>query len=147
MNYLYDNDVLWKSYAFKICGCKDLAGDLVHEMYIKLHKKTEINKGYIYLTLKSLFIDYLRKKIKTVSLDETMTVKDINDSSLKIDYGFHKGEVYDSLSKLKWFDREILKMTNEYSLRACESFTGVNHVVLRYHKEKALNKLRKLWKQ
>ena len=146
MSFLYDNDVLWKSYAFKICGCKDLANDLVHDMYIKLHEKTEINKGYIYLTLKSLFIDHLRKNVKTISIDEAIEKRQIDCKTSKIDKGYKKGEVYESLSKLKWFDREILKMTSEYSLRACESFTGVNHVLLRYHKEKALNKLRKLWK-
>ena len=51
----------------------------------------------------------------------------------------------ESLKRLKWFDREVLKLTHDNSLRVCGELTGVHYTVLNYHKTKALKKLKKIY--
>lgn len=62
IQFLPDNDKLWKKYALKICRDKDLANDLVQEMYLKLFDKEKLNKSYVYMTLLTLFYDFKNKK-------------------------------------------------------------------------------------
>lgn len=72
------------------CNYQD-AQDIVQEMYLKISKienkdkfrygKDDINKYYIYMTLKNLFIDIKRKKLLTESLllnDELDLPEDAN---------------------------------------------------------------------
>jgi len=46
------------------------------------------------------------------------------------------------LQNMKWFDREILLLTHEFSLRKAQDEVGVYYGVLNYHKNKALKKLK-----
>ena len=75
-------------------GCpKDLCEDLTQEMYIKIDaylKKTDnnimyeddINIYFVYLTLRSLFTDYVRKnnKIKKVEINESILEKKVDEN-------------------------------------------------------------------
>lgn len=135
---LSKDDMTWKHYAYLICGDKELSQDLVQDMYIKLYKKEKVNKRYVYRTLQALFIDHLRKQKETVSIESLYYLEENSD---RID----TTHLEDCLKRLKWFDREILKMTHSNSLRACEKLTGVNYSVLNYHKTKALKKLKILY--
>ena len=57
---LSKKDKIWREIAFKICGDHSKADDLVQEMYLKLYsQKKQINSGYIYATLRSIFIECL----------------------------------------------------------------------------------------
>tara|TARA_B110000858_G_C17632738_1_gene394277 strand:+ start:200 stop:808 length:609 start_codon:yes stop_codon:yes gene_type:complete len=83
LELIYKKHKLWMSYLKKL-GCpENLCEDITQEMYIKIDsylKKTnndimyndDINNYFIYLTLKSLFIDYTRKakRIKMVELED-----------------------------------------------------------------------------
>lgn len=61
---LHNNHNLWLRFALKICGDKELSKDLVQDMYLKIHgyKKNTITTGYVYRILKSVFVDYKKKK-------------------------------------------------------------------------------------
>lgn len=78
---LFDSHKMWLSYM-KSFGCSNyIAEDLVMDMYIKIdtyYKKTnndlmfnekEINYYFVYVTLKNIYIDYLRKEHKIVEVD------------------------------------------------------------------------------
>lgn len=59
---LAQNHSLWLKMAYNICRNKDLSNDLVQDMYLKLHdKKIQINHSYVYFTIKSIFIDEVRR--------------------------------------------------------------------------------------
>lgn len=140
LEYLSQNHKTWYSYALKICGDEELSKDLVQDMYVKLHDKDKLTKSYIYDTIKSIFIDHVRKeqKQKNISIEDVYYLE-----AESIDYD--KKHLSECLQKLKWFDREVLIATHTNSLRKAEALTGVYYGVLHYHKVKALKKLKKLY--
>ena len=70
LDKLSQEDNTWRVYALDICNDKDLADDLVQDMYLKFHRNKIIrsDKGYVYWAIRNLFIDHLRKQIKDVDL-------------------------------------------------------------------------------
>lgn len=133
---LTDRDKEWRLLALKICGCPHRADDLVQEMYLKLSNAKSINSSYVYFTLKSIFIDDLRKQ-KEVPLEDYMIVKQPEGYTTQDRY-----DLLDMMDDLHWFEREILLITHEMSLRKAEEETGIHYGKLNYHKSKGLTKLK-----
>ena len=133
------NDDLWHQYALKICGCKDLSNDLVNDMYLKLHDKKEVNKGYVYRTLKSILIDYKRENKNIVSIEDyPLEIEHFDDGVLE-----KRKDVLNLMrNTLTAFERETLLYTHEMSLREAEKDSGVPYHVLHYHSKKALKKMK-----
>ena len=89
LELIYKKHQLWINYLYKN-GCPySLCEDLVQEMYIKIDTylkknnnsiryKDDINVYFIFLTLRSLFTDYIRKsnKIKIIEFQDYMLEKD-----------------------------------------------------------------------
>jgi len=85
---LYKKHKLWLKYLHNM-GCPaDLCEDITQEMYIKIDSylkknknsiryKDDINIYFIYLTLRSLYTDYVRKsnKIKMIEFEDYMLEK------------------------------------------------------------------------
>lgn len=141
LEILAKNHDTWIRYAYLICKDEELSKDLVQEMYLKLHKKSKdkADKRYVFRTINSLFIDNIRKRKNEISLEYIFNLETENNSSVY--------ELKECLSKLKMFDRGVLQLTHEYPLRQAQDLTGVHYTVLNYHKQKALNKLRKLYNE
>ena len=102
-------------------GCnKEIAEDIVQEMYYKIQLKLEkgldimynekeINYYYIFKTLRTLFYDLKRKgkNITMVSMDDIhLTTTDVN---FKEPYD----KVQKELSKMFWYDRKVFEIINE----------------------------------
>ena len=76
INELAEHDSKWREIALRITGNKVSADDLVQEMYLKLMDvDKDINGYYVTMTLKSIFIDGIRKS-KIDSHDIGMTNED-----------------------------------------------------------------------
>ena len=136
MDYLYSRDSEWKKIATKICGNKDIAKDLVNDMYIKIHdlNKKEVNKHYVSYCIYHLWIDKMSEEKKYVSFTEKIIVDDHEKTNnrLRLDR---------VLNELGLLDREILLHTHEKSLRKTGEDLKMCHVKLFYKKEKAFEKL------
>jgi DNA-directed RNA polymerase specialized sigma24 family protein len=115
---------LFKYHKEWIAMVKSLGGgqyseDVVQDMYIKikdknyLNNKKEINKFYVYLTLKSILLDKFRKESK-------INYEDINYHSEKLIYDndINEKEAYNNFidkvdNKIKdwyWYDRELFEI-------------------------------------
>ena len=131
-----DHDT-WIKYATKICGCSDYAQDLVNDMYLKIYERQpkRINKGYIYRTIKSIFIDHKRQQKEFI--DQLPELKDDEDNTLELRY-----ECLEMLKDLSPIRKVVLLETHEYSLREASKLMNVNAFTLNYHKQKGLKKLR-----
>ena len=58
---LAKKDAQWRKMSYQICKDRDLADELTQEMYLKLQNKIKpLSDGYIFVTLRSLFYDYLK---------------------------------------------------------------------------------------
>lgn len=138
----------------KTFGCtKEVAEDLVQEMYIKInyqigkgldviYKDTgEINYYYIFRTLNSVFIDLKRKgkNIKFVEIDNIEL--DFND----VDYDVANKKVKDVLSKMFWYDRKVFEIIDEgETIAEFSRKSYINYYSLYNTYNKVKSKLKKL---
>lgn len=114
--------------------------DIVQEMYIKLskhenverfYKSGKIYKGFIWITLRNMFVDYQKAKLKLekVSITEAIQLKDESESNektnaknlidLKINY------IVDSWH---WYDKKLFNLYRDSGLsyRQIEKETGIS---------------------
>lgn len=141
----FDSD--WRKIALKICGCKQLADDLVNDMYLKMHelKPKSFNRHYISYSIYHQFLNYKKQNEKTISIEQ-YHFKNYTDNTLEI-----RKRVNEILDELGIIDREILLHTHEKSLRDTSKELFMSHTKLHYKKQIALEKLLntngvKLWK-
>tara|TARA_R100001086_G_scaffold67510_1_gene31654 strand:- start:3205 stop:3648 length:444 start_codon:yes stop_codon:yes gene_type:complete len=140
---LSKRDKDWRDIAYKICGNKSLADDLVQDMYLKLHDKSydKINEWFVWVTIKNIFLNGLKQKHKKheISIELFYNIEDlVNDDNILS----KRKEVSDALDSLDLWDREILLQTSENSLRALSKETGISVSTLFHNKKIALQKLK-----
>ena len=122
LNELCKRDKEWRLLARQIISSANLpsylADDIVQEMYIKLHnKKGEYNTSYVYLTLKSITYDYLRKAKQTSELDELIPITD--------EYCDTLNEIINELQKLPYNQRTICLMKQDKTFRELAKDTDI----------------------
>ena len=142
--FKYHSEWLRISKAF---GNGDESEDVVQEMYLKLHNNNKviengkINKGYIYLTIKSITIDKYRTKEDTVQINEQITSIEETPYSDEIDTFFAENECY-------WYDKEIFYLYLLHnSYRKIQKLTGINYAAIKRsvcHVKKNLKKWKDL---
>ncbi len=154
LDELCKRDKEWRKMAFHFCKSKELADDIVQDMYIKFANYNKpINDHYIFFALKTIFLDYLRidKRIQTIALDKIFdnwnTDADnwVNRDNLFFQINKKIGaniEDYDydtdylkelTLKKVKelpYFERELLTVTQEISQRQLARETDIAFVVI-----------------
>lgn len=126
------------SYAYTICRCHDQKHDLVNEMFLKLHNildeepSKEISDGYIYMIMKSIFIDNVRTK-REFAVQESAFYS-LTDSPSDILQERHR--INEIIEKLPFKDREILLRCQETSRRKLANELGVSvQTICNYEKE------------
>lgn len=136
------------SYAYTICKCHDRKHDLVNEMFLKLYDilenepSKEISDGYIYLMLKTIFINGIRnKKEFAVDMASFASITD-NDQVLE-----DRNRLNDMINKLPFFDREILLRCQETSRRKLAQELDVSVQTICNYEKKAKEKLKSIIKE
>jgi len=105
---LAKKDSLWRKKALQICKDKDLADEIVQEMYLKFYNKnyTITDDFYIIATLRNLFIDYKKKpynsELKEIPTTETFEPDDKEQQILQ---------------NLNWHEIELIEMNYNNSVR------------------------------
>lgn len=148
LELLAKNHELWLRMVLSF-GCpSDVAEDLVHEMYLKLHRLIEdeqkimyddedVNKFYIYITLKNLYLDYAKAKSKYrfVDIDDYLERNDVEDEGFddkdnEMDYAL--GSLVESItSEINSWNVYHAKLCNTYfkgdmSLRDISSISKIS---------------------
>jgi DNA-directed RNA polymerase specialized sigma24 family protein len=105
--------------AFQICKSKDLADELVQNMYIKLSERTiSVSDGYIFVTLRSLFYDSLK--------NNDILIDDFSKFEVE-DEEYCEGIDYDELSKdLTWYERTMFEQSTLIGQRELARQTGIH---------------------
>jgi len=147
----------WLETATAICNDPELAKDLVQDMYLKLYDcRNEINAGYVYRTIKSIFIDGIRKNRENNSsdffdmhdtaldifdsrvfyyksknsLDEVLSVHEEEDMHYEtLLQDFAKQEVFDRLPTYKQI---IITHSQEKGVRVFAIQSGINKDTISY---------------
>jgi RNA polymerase sigma factor (sigma-70 family) len=133
-------DTQWRNISYSICKDRMLADDLTQEMYLRLmHINKEINDFYVILTIKNLYIDFLKQQSKTIplgKLDFSFETK-INDFSLTD----KEIEILNDFNNLKFYEREIIELASEKSLRKIAKEYNLHYAFVFRTKRDALNKI------
>lgn len=113
--------------AFHICKSKDIADDIVQDMYIKFSNYNKsLNEYYIFFALKSIFLDYLRKEKTKVELNENLCNFD--------EYDYDNDKIKElallKVNELPYFEKELLTVTQEISQRQLARETDISFIVI-----------------
>jgi len=117
---LAKKDAQWRKMAFQICKDKDLADELVQEMYLKLYQNTNLIKdGYIYTVLRNLFYDYAKQQKDVIVNFSNIEILDDGDYIEPIDYkALIKG--------LTWYERTMFELSTLVGQRELSRQTGIH---------------------
>lgn len=116
---LAKKDAQWRKMALQICKCKDLADELVQNMYIKLSDRTiPVSDGYIFVTLRSLFYDSLK--------NNDILIDDFSKFEIQ-DEEYCEGIDYDEISKdLTWYEKTMFEQSTLLGQRELSRQTGIH---------------------
>ena len=128
LDILFLKHNLWLKYVLSF-GCnEDIAEDYVQEMYIKIHtynqnknndlmyNGTEVNYFFVYVTLKNMYFDDLRKAKKraVINVDDVILVQDDTEYT-EVEFNKKKKLVKDWVIDL---DKEINEIIEYSSYKA-----------------------------
>jgi len=116
---LAKKDAQWRKMAFQICKDKDLADELVQEMYLKLYENTNLIKdGYIYTVLRNLFYDYTKQQKDII----------VDFSNIEIEDEIYIEPIdYKALIKgLTWYERTMFELSTLVGQRELSRQTGIH---------------------
>ena len=117
-------DKYWRQTALRICGNKDEADDIVQEMYLRLYrsKKKKVSDWYVYKTILSIYLNR-KNKINTF-VDELPEIMDKREVFEPDDY---EQTIIDKAKELPFFQRELLELSFDYSLREIQDMFDINY--------------------
>ena len=136
-------------------GCdKEIAEDIVQEMYIKIQLKLEkgldimygkeINYYYIFKTLKSLFYDLKRKGKNITIVNIENNINEFN-TEMDINYDSEYEKITDSLSEMYWYNRKVFEIINGgEKIAELSRKSGIPYYSLYNTYKKVKEKLKKL---
>jgi len=143
---------LWISMGLSMGVPKHMVEDIVQEMYLRLNKyvkepkkimysETDINKFYVYITIKNLYNDYLkeRSRFHTVDIDDIEVVYEIieptSEGQLKAEIEKQKAEeilvnlIQNEVENWdRWYDQKLFKIYYEtdISMRKLSADTNIS---------------------
>ena len=133
---LAQRDSDWRLMAFKITKDKDLADDIVQEMYIKSVDFKNVRKidWYVYTVLRNLFYDSL--KTKEILIDDFTRFEIIEDEYITL-------PEFDELAKrLTWYEKTMFVCSTLEGQRPFSRQTGIHiqtvHRINKLVKEKLI---------
>jgi DNA-directed RNA polymerase specialized sigma24 family protein len=116
---LAKKDAQWRKMAFQICKDKDLADELVQEMYLKLYQNTNlIKEGYIYTVLRNLFYDYAKQQ-KDIIVDFSNIEIEDTEYIEPVDY-------FQLMKGLTWYERTMFELSTLVGQRELSRQTGIH---------------------
>jgi len=116
---LAKKDAVWRKMAFQICKDKDLADELVQEMYLKLYQNTNlIKEGYIYTVLRNLFYDYTKSQ-KDIIIDFSNIEIEDTEYIEPVDY-------FQLMKGLTWYERTMFELSTLVGQRELSRQTGIH---------------------
>lgn len=124
---LSKKDALWRKVALNICKDKQLADDLVQEMYLKLHDcKKQINDFYVVIVLRNLFLDTIKQKNKRKQVDiDSFYDLEANTSTFEMD-----DEETKIVNEMYWLAKGYFELSYDMSLREMAKELNTNYMYI-----------------
>lgn len=129
-------------------GALEDAEDIVQEMYIRYNKyvKTnqEVNSSFIWIMLRNIYFDTLKKKHDTISIDALINVSEEQlDENEPIAYKNIITKAHNEINQWHYFDRELFKLylNTDKSMRDIAKETKISLSAIFYTLKRCKTKL------
>jgi DNA-directed RNA polymerase specialized sigma24 family protein len=137
---LAENHKKWVQIAYNLCKCKDYAQDIVQDMYIKvIELEKEVDDGYIYFIIRSIFIDAKRKQKENVcdsiSIDKIRTLNEYTTEN-EFNTELKRKCFEDGYKKLLQHERVIIHFSSNMGLREFARESGISISLIQKTKHK-----------
>lgn len=128
LELLAKKDSKWRQVAYSFCGNKQLADEIVQEMYLRRYDNNRgqpVKDDYIIMTIRSVFLNMIRKKRFTISIDKLHYIESHTNDYELTDEDLEILKKYD---KQDWKDKELILESYDKSLRQiAKEFPMVNY--------------------
>ena len=138
LHTLSQKDSEWRKIALKISGNKQLADEIVQEMYIKINniQPKTINTSYVSFCMYHIFIDMVRLSKRNFQISDITKIVTPSDGVDDEEY-----EILNKFHKLPWYQGELIKESHGKSLRKMEREFNVNYMFIHLTLKKALKEI------
>jgi DNA-directed RNA polymerase specialized sigma24 family protein len=152
LKYIAKHHKEWTSIV-RSWGAGEYSEDIVQEMYMKLLKYTteekivkngQVNKSYVWFTLRSIFLSAIKeqKKIKRVNITDNFDIEYVCELEESIAYSRMLNRIDEELDTWDWYDKMLFKLyaksgdsIRDIAERSHISTTSIFHT-LKYCKER-----------
>ena len=110
---LSKDDARWRMVALKLCGSKEVADDLVQDMYLKVAEYESVNASFVFKTIKNLYLLSFRNK----KLERLENFDDICNKDSTFEPDDYQQGVLDRFNELYWINQELIIESYDRSLR------------------------------
>jgi len=135
----------WIKIAYSFLQNKEDAEDLVQNLYIRLYDykvplekikyKDDINRYFMYVTIRNMALQFIRKKVFTIDLDQVQVeVETYNDKNIILD------EIYKYIDTFDFYDKTLIEIYMHSGLSYRDLAYGTNKVPRMLSANKTLNK-------
>lgn len=135
LEQLAKKDNYWRKVAYRICKDRFIADDIVQEMYINLADcKKEINDFYVTITMLNIYRAEYNKSKNIISLvgnefSEEFNINEHIEENNKHEFKLKRYK--EIVSDLKWYEKELLELSSDNSLREMEEQVKLNYQFIR----------------
>lgn len=139
MNWINKVAKYHKEYINTIRGFGEdfYAEDLVQEMYLRfitknkeqqVMNKGEVNRYYVFLTLRSLFVDFYRQKSRVIKVDitECLNLEQIDEIEQHEAFGSLMNQVSKEMNNWHYYDRLLFQLYKDTNMSMREIAQGTN---------------------
>lgn len=144
LEVLCKNHELWIKMALQISKDKELSNDLVQDMYLKLHKANkDISEGYVYFTIKSIFLDLKKKKSEVVKEESYFSHLKSNETDYEkeSDFEFKINKINKAYSELKPIEQLVVEKSYEIGFRKLSRESGIGIGTINRYRNRFKDKL------
>ena len=145
----------WINVCKSFGASKEVAEDVVQDMYIKLHywsqkndrslmyNKDEVNYYFVFKALRSIYLDNSKQESKTFT-PETEDIFTNQSNEEDIEYQDMCLEIEDRLSSMYWYDRKIFELVyiKKISRLQLAEMTGISYHSIKRTVKKVKNLIR-----
>jgi len=146
----------------KSFGERSYHEDIVQQSYLALYKYSneekvlkngKVNKAYIWIVLRSMFLQYVnaKNKVHKVSIDDEqvfLQIPNIDEMDEEINYHNFTQKIDKHIESWRWYDRSLFKIYRDtpMSIRKIANKTNISWVSIFHTLKKCKEELKEIFK-
>ena len=146
----------------KSFGERSYHEDIVQQSYLALYKYSnkkkvlkngKVNKAYIWIVLRSMFLQYVnaKNKVQKISIDDKeryLQIPNIDKMDEEINYYNFTKKIDDHIQSWRWYDRKLFEIyrDTDLSIRKIADKTKISWVSIFHTLKKCKSELKEIFK-